>query len=208
MQLTSTSFQDGTRIPARYAAGQPDATTVVTFSDNISPQLKWSDAPAGTQSFVVICHDPDVPSKGDDVNQADREVPASLPRVDFFHWVLIDLPASVTELAEGEHSQGFTQRGKSGPSTSRGARHGLNDYTGWFAGNADMSGSYFGYDGPFPPFNDSILHHYVFTVYALDVARLAIEGDFTGSQVVEAMAGHVLDKATLTGIYTLNKRLG
>jgi Raf kinase inhibitor-like YbhB/YbcL family protein len=208
MQLTSTSFEDGARIPARHAAGKPDAASVVTFSDNISPPLKWSGAPAGTQSFVVVCHDPDVPSQGDDVNQADREVPASLPRVNFFHWVMVDLPASVTELSEGEYSQGFTTRGKSGPSTTRGARHGLNDYTGWFAGNADMSGSYFGYDGPFPPFNDSILHHYVFTVYALDVPRLAVDGEFTGPQVLQAIAGHVLGQAALTGIYTLNKRLG
>jgi len=208
MQLTSTSFKDGTRIPACYAAGQPDAATVVTFSDNVSPHLKWTDVPAGTRSFAVICHDPDVPSKGDDVNQADREVPAALPRVDFFHWVLVDLPVTVTELAEAAHSQGFTPRGKAGPEAVGGARHGLNDYTGWFAGNADMSGEYFGYDGPFPPFNDSIMHHYVFTVYALDVPRLAVEGHFSGAQAIAAMAGHVLARATLTGTYTLNQRLG
>lgn len=208
MQLTSTSFQDGSRIPARYAAGKPDAGSVVTFSDNVSPALAWSGAPAGTQSFVLICNDPDVPSCGDDVNQPDREVPASLPRVDFCHWVMIDLPASVTELAEGEFSQGFSPRGKPGPATARGARHGLNDYTGWFAGNADMSGNYFGYDGPFPPFNDSIVHHYVFTVYALDVPRVAVDGNFTAAQVLAALQGHVLAQARLTGTYTLNPRLG
>ena len=48
--------------------------------------------PAGTRSFAIICHDPDVPSQGDDVNQEGRVVPATLPRVDFFHWVLVDLP--------------------------------------------------------------------------------------------------------------------
>ena len=52
----------------------------------------------------------------------------------------------------------------------RGARQGINDYTGWFAGDKDMAGNYFGYDGPCPPWNDEIPHRYVFTLYALDVA--------------------------------------
>ena len=102
------------------------------------------------------------------MNQPDREVPSDLPRVDFFHWVLVDLPPSLSEIAEGEFSRGFTARGKPGPSAPHGARQGLNDYTNWFASDAQMSGDYFGYDGPFPPFNDSLVHHYVFTLYALD----------------------------------------
>jgi Raf kinase inhibitor-like YbhB/YbcL family protein len=207
MKLSSSSFTDGSRIPAQYAAGKTDAQTTVTFSDNLNPQLTWSEVPAGTQSFALICHDPDVPSKGDDVNQPGREVPADLPRVDFFHWVMIDLPASLREIKEGEFSNTFTPRGKGGPATLHGARHGTNDYTGWFAGDASMSGNYFGYDGPFPPFNDSILHHYVFTLFALDAPRLNVEGNFTGAQVRAAMQGHVLAEAKLTGSYTLNKRL-
>ena len=157
---------------------------------------------------MLICHDPDVPSRGDDVNQTDREVPAELPRVDFFHWVMVDLPPTLAQLGEGEFSQGFTARGKAGPETLHGARHGLNDYTGWFAGNPDMSGSYFGYDGPFPPFNDSLVHHYVFTLFALDLERCPVEGAFTGAQVRGAIAGHVLGQASITGSYTLNRRLG
>jgi hypothetical protein len=74
---------------------------------------------------VLICHDFDVPSRGDDVNQPGREVPAELPRVDFFHWVLVDLPAGPGALAEGEFSRGFTARGKPGPAGTwqRAARH-------------------------------------------------------------------------------------
>ena len=63
-----------------------------------------------------------------------------------------------------------------GPHAPRGARQGINDYTGWFAGDKDMAGNYFGYDGPCPPWNDEIPHRYVFTLYALDVPRLDVGG--------------------------------
>jgi Raf kinase inhibitor-like YbhB/YbcL family protein len=207
MRLWSDSWINGERIPRRYAAGKPDAAQGVTFSDNLNPHFEWSEVPAGTLSFALICHDFDVPSRGDDVNQAGREVPADLPRVDFFHWVLVDLPAGLSRIAEGEFSRGFTARGKSGPGTLHGARHGLNDYTGWFAGNADMSGNYFGYDGPFPPFNDSLVHHYVFTLYALSIAQVPLHGAFTGAQVRQAIYDHVLAEAMHSGTYTLNRRL-
>jgi Raf kinase inhibitor-like YbhB/YbcL family protein len=207
MKLWSQSWTNGDRIPPRYAAGRLEGESGVGFSDNVNPHLAWSDLPAGTRSLALICHDFDVPSRGDDVNQPGREVPADLPRVDFFHWVLVDLPAGLSQIAEGEFSQGFTARGKPGPGTLHGARHGLNDYPGWFAGNADMAGNYFGYDGPFPPFNDSLVHHYVFTLYALDLPRMPLQGVFTGAQVREAMTGHVLGEATHSGTYTLNRRL-
>jgi Raf kinase inhibitor-like YbhB/YbcL family protein len=204
MQVTSTSFRDGGAIPAEFAFCAMDAKTHATLSQNRSPQLSWSGAPAGTKSFAIVCHDPDVPSRGGDVNQEGRVVPASLPRVDFFHWVLVDLPPSVTAVAAGEFASSVTPRGKPGPAAAHGARQGVNDYTGWFASDKDMSGNYYGYDGPCPPWNDEIPHHYVFTVFALDVARLAVEGAFTGAQAREAMKGHVLAQASVTGVYTLN----
>jgi phosphatidylethanolamine-binding protein (PEBP) family uncharacterized protein len=207
MKLWSDSWTSGDRIPERYAAGKPDGHGGATFSENLNPHLAWSDLPAGTQSVVLICHDFDVPSKGEDVNQPGREVPADLPRVDFFHWVLIDLPPTPASIAEGEFSRGFTARGKPGPEASGGSRHGINDYTAWFAGNAEMAGNYFGYDGPFPPFNDSLVHHYVFTLYAVSVPRLPLQGVFTGLQVREKLAGRVLGEATFSGTYTLNRRL-
>ena len=141
MQVTSTSFRDGGAIPPALAFCKLDPATHATLSDNRSPQLGWSGAPAGTKSFAMICHDPDVPSRGDDVNQEGRVVPKSLPRVDFFHWVLVDLPASVTGLAEGEFASSVTAKGKPGPAAAHGARQGINDYTGWFAGDKDMGGN-------------------------------------------------------------------
>lgn len=207
MQLTSRSWTNGDRIPPRFAAGRLSDDGSVGFSENLNPQLAWTELPAGTRSLVLLCQDFDVPSRPDDVNRDDREIPADLPRVEFNHWVLVDLPPVPTEIAEGEFSRGFTARGKPGPQALRGARQGLNDYTGWFAADPEMAGSYFGYDGPYPPFNDSLAHHYVFTLYALSVARLPVEGAFTGAQVRAALVGHVLDTATFSGTYTLNRRL-
>jgi Raf kinase inhibitor-like YbhB/YbcL family protein len=207
MKLWSDSWTEGARIPARFAAGKLGPDGQPTFSDNLSPHLAWSELPEGTKSLALVCHDPDVPSQGDDVNQPDREVPADLPRVDFFHWVLVDLPPTLGQLKEGEFSRAFAPRGKPGPQAAHGARQGLNDYTGWFATDQAMAGKYFGYDGPFPPFNDSLVHHYVFTLYALSAERLPLAGEFTGAQAREAIAGRVLAEATFSGTYTLNKRL-
>jgi Raf kinase inhibitor-like YbhB/YbcL family protein len=207
MRLWSDSWTNGDRIPARYAAGRPDGAGGATFSDNLNPHLAWADVPEGAKSMVLICHDFDVPGDPTDVNRPGRELPVDLPRFDFFHWVLIDLPPRPTVIAEGEFSRGFVARGKPGPEAPSGARQGLNDYTKWFAGDAQMAGRYFGYDGPFPPVNDSLVHHYVFTLYAVALERLPLDGIFDGQAVRRALAGRVLAEATFSGTYTLNPRL-
>jgi Raf kinase inhibitor-like YbhB/YbcL family protein len=204
MKITSSSFAEGGAIPGEFAFAVPHPQNRIELSSNRNPHLEWSDAPAGTRSFVLICHDYDVPSRGDDVNQEGRTVPKSLPRVDFYHWVLVDIPSTVTSIAAGTHSAGITAHGKAGPQAPGGARHGINDYTAWFAGDKDMAGDYHGYDGPCPPWNDEILHHYVFTVYALDVAACPVSGRFGGGDVLKAIEGHVLAKASITGTYALN----
>lgn len=204
MQLTSSSISDGKVIPAEYAFCRPDPETHVTLADNKSPHLAWSGAPEGTKSFVLLCCDPDVPSRPDDVNQEGRRVPADLPRVDFYHWVLVDIPATVNELQIGADSDGVTATGKGQTPDLAGATRGVNSYTDWFAGDPDMGGDYFGYDGPCPPWNDSIPHHYVFTVYALDIDSCSVSGAFTGDDVLKAIEGHVLDQASITGQYSLN----
>jgi Raf kinase inhibitor-like YbhB/YbcL family protein len=207
MNLWSDSFEDGRPMPERLAFCKVDPGTHATLSDNRNPHLAWGDLPAGTRSLALVCHDPDVPSRGDDVNKEGRSVPASLPRVDFFHWVLVDVLPSREEIAEGELSDGVTARGKSGPEAPGGGRHGLNNYTQWFEGDAEMGGRYFGYDGPCPPWNDEIVHHYHFTLYALDVERCPVEGAFDGPAVRAAIAAHVLGKASVVGTYTLNPKL-
>lgn len=207
MKLSSSSFSDNSKIPGEFAFCIPDEKNHVALSSNRNPHLSWADAPLDTQSFVLVCLDPDVPSKGDDVNQEGRTVPAQLSRVDFFHWVLIDLPVTVNEIKAGEFSNQVTPRGKPGPLAAHGARQGINNYTDWFAGDMDMSGDYHGYDGPCPPWNDEIPHHYVFTVYALNIEKLPLEGKFGGPEVLSTIASHILAQASLTGLYSLNPKI-
>ena len=71
-----------------------------------------------------------------------------------------------------------------------------------------MAGNYGGYDGPCPPWNDTRMHGYRFTIYALDVASLGLSGAFTGHQVREAMKGHILAEASITGLYNLSPSVG
>ena len=130
-------------------------------------------------------------------------MPADLPRTDFYHWILVDLPADRPSVQEGEFFAGVTPRGKDGPEGPRGTRQGLNNYTQWFEGDDAMAGDYFGYDGPGPPWNDELRHHYRFTVYALDVAKCPVEGRFTGPDLLKAMEGHVLDQASIVGTYAI-----
>jgi Raf kinase inhibitor-like YbhB/YbcL family protein len=207
MKLASLSFSDNESIPERYAFARIDPQSHVALADNFNPQFSWDDVPDGTQSFALVCVDPDVPGKPDDVNQENRVVPAELPRVEFFHWVLVDLPADMREIGEGAFSNGITPRGKGGPLAPHQARQGINDYTGWFAADRDMSGDYFGYDGPCPPWNDALVHRYIFTLYALSVPRVDVEGTFNGKQVLAAIQGKILAQASLTGTYTLNPAL-
>ncbi len=207
MKLWSKSFDNDTPIPGDHAFAVTDPTSHVALSTNRNPHFAWSDLPAGTRSLALICHDPDVPSVGDDVNQAGRTLPSDLPRVHFYHWVLVDLLPAIHEIPAGEYSAEVTPRGKPGPAVPNGARQGVNDYTGWFAGDDAMAGDYFGYDGPCPPWNDERIHRYVFTLYALDVPRLAVDGSFTGPEALQAMVGHILGQASHTGFYSLNQQI-
>ena len=206
MKLHISGWPNGEPIPEKFAFGKIPEEGRFALADNINPAVSWEDAPEGTQSFALICVDPDVPSSGEDVNQEGKIVPANLPRVDFFHWVVVNIPAGTTAIAEGEDSAGVTPKGKTPGQQSYGLT-GINSYTDWFAGDEDMAGEYGGYDGPCPPWNDSIIHHYHFTIYALDVAELHLSGAFTGAEALAAIEGHVLAQASHVGTYTMNRDL-
>ncbi|HVI25562.1 MAG TPA: YbhB/YbcL family Raf kinase inhibitor-like protein [Xanthomonadaceae bacterium] len=199
MRIASESFQHRARIPAQYAMGAPDG-----FGGNRNPQLHWEEVPEGTRSFALLCIDTDAPTDPSTVGRADLQIPVEQPRGDFVHWVMVDIPADVRAIAAGSCSDGVSARGKRDPEGPAGARQGLNDYTGWFAGDADMQGDYLGYDGPYPPANDLRLHRYFFRLFALDVERLDLPARFTAADVFRAMHGHVLGEAALYGTYSLN----
>lgn len=205
MQIHSNNFRHDEPIPEEFAFGKAGSgDQPIMFSSNRNPHLAWSGAPADTRSCVLVCIDPDVPSRGDDVNQEGKTVPRDLPRVDFAQWLMIDIPPSVTAVEAGACSAGITPHGKRQPPGPAGSRQGRNDYTGWFANDPDMAGDYYGYDGPCPPWNDALLHRYRFRVYALDTDRLHVSASFDWDELQRALQGHVLDQAELTGTYTIN----
>ncbi|MEP3561130.1 MAG: YbhB/YbcL family Raf kinase inhibitor-like protein [Marinobacter sp.] len=206
MKLEVGGVEEGRPVPEKFAFGVFNPDNHMSFGPNRNPEMSWEDVPEGTRSFVVMMFDPDVPSVADDVNQEGKTIPADLPRVDFFHWLLVDVPATTRRIPEGEDSDGVSPKGKPFGPGPVGVR-GINNYTQFLEGNPDMAGTYAGYDGPCPPWNDEILHHYHFEVHALDVESLNLSGEFDGTAVREAMAGHVLASARVTGTYTLNPEL-
>jgi Raf kinase inhibitor-like YbhB/YbcL family protein len=199
MKIVSDSFEHGRRIPAEFAMGTPEG-----FGGNRNPHLRWDDVPTGTRSFALLCIDTDVPTDGALVADAATPIPVAHPRGEFVHWVMVDIAADLREIAAGSCSDGVTARGKTAPAGPAGARHGLNDYTGWFAGDPDMGGDYLGYDGPYPPGHDLRLHRYFFRLFALDVERLELPARFGAGDVFRAMQGHVLAETATWGTYSLH----
>lgn len=204
LQVTLPKVPHNTVIPAEYAFCVEDGKGKAKLGANKSPEISWSGAPSGTQSFVLLAVDPVVPSKADHVNKEGVSVSKDLPRVDFYHWVLVDIPKEITQLPTGAESAQVVAKGKPAGAQKHGIR-GLNNYTDWFASNKDMSGNYAGYDGPCPPWNDELIHAYHFKVFALDIPSLKLTGDFKGPEVMKAMRGHILASGESVGLYKLNR---
>ncbi len=149
IQLVSPAFAEGAPIPAKYTCDGED----------VSPPLKWSGVPQGTKSIALICDDPDAPLGT------------------WVHWVLYDIPSTVTELPEGI------------PATEvipDGTRQGTNDF------------QRIGYGGPCPP--PGRPHRYYFRIYALDT-ELQLDPGVTKKELVNAMKGHILAEGQLMGTY-------
>jgi len=206
--LESTSIADGEPIAEVYAVAvpTPEGRAAIDGRDR-SPHLRWSGEPPDTRSFAISVVDPDVPADRtrmgvDGLSLGDEE-----PRVRFAHWLLADIPADIHEIPEGANGDGFVAHGKAPGATSFGAISGANGYRGLFEGNPDLEGTYGGWDGPFPPWNDEHVHHYEATIYALDVDTLGLAAGFTLEELEAAIEGHILDRAQIVPTYTLNPSL-
>jgi Raf kinase inhibitor-like YbhB/YbcL family protein len=186
-----------------YAYCIPAASGHVKEGNDKSIGLYWSGAPAGTKSFAIIGVDTDVPTVFDDAGKEGKILSASMPRRNFYHWVLFDIPKENSQIPANTDSNGMVQHGKTELKTPYGTR-GVNDYAPFMASNPDKKGVYAGYDGPCPPWNDALVHHYHFKVLALDVASLDLKGQVTGTQAEAAIAPHIIAQGEVVGLYTLN----
>jgi Raf kinase inhibitor-like YbhB/YbcL family protein len=204
MKIWSDSVSDGGRLREEYVFLKPHNTHHAELGKNRNPNFAWGEMPEGTKSLVIVMHDIDAPTSRDFVNKEGKMVPYSYPRTEFYHWAAVDLETK-TFIQPGEFSKEVTVRGKPGPVGPRGTRQAINDFTEWYKGNANMEGTYCGYDGPAPPWNDEKLHTYIFTLYALKEKRCPVEGNFTCKDVLNVLTGSglVLDKATLKCTYSL-----
>lgn len=199
LEVRLGDIANGKPIAPRFAYCAPDGKGGTFDGQNISPAINWTDGPPGTQSYALIVVDKDVPASFDNANQAGKEIPVKAPRQNFYHWVLVDIPPSIKGLLEGKNSNGITPGGKPTGRTTYGT-NGRNDYAKIY------KGSFGGYDGPCPPWNDLRLHHYHFIVYALDIPSLDLPSPITGRKAEVAMEGHILAKGEAVGTYSTHPR--
>jgi len=150
--LSSPSFGPGNAIPVRHTCEGRD----------LSPTLEWSGVPPGTESLALIVDDPDAPDP-------------KAPRMTWVHWVLYNIPATVTSLGEGVEPGDLPE----------GTLEGVNDWKRT------------GYGGPCPPIGR---HRYFHKLYALDTT-LDDLGNPTKEDLLQAAEGHILGRAELMGTY-------
>jgi len=154
--VTSDDVTDGQPAQARHAHGS-------VAGENVSPHLRWAGAPPDTRSYVVNCFDPDAPTPSG-----------------FWHWTVVDIPASVTELPTGA--------GADDSRLPEGAFHVRSDF------GARR------YDGSAPPPGDRP-HRYVFAVHAVDQDKLGVDRDASPAVVAFNLAFHTLARAVVTPTY-------
>lgn len=167
---------------------------------NRSPALSWSTGSADTRSYALVMTDPDVPADLSLLNSDGTEIARDLPRMEFTHWILADIPASVTRLAEGADGDGMPQGGLPLERTEHG-RRGQNGFAAFL-----KDGPHGGYMGACPPWNDLRIHRYRVTVYALDTDRLTLPDAFTRADFLAAAKGHIVSSGAAELTYTINAK--
>jgi Raf kinase inhibitor-like YbhB/YbcL family protein len=208
LTVQSTSIADGQPIPETNALHVPTPDGRSDFGEgNRSPHLVWLGEPEGTRSFALSVVDPEVPADRSRMGVEGLALGDDEPRVAVAHGIVVDIPPDVHELPEGVGGEGFVAHGRPSDPPVPGAVTGQNGYRGLFDGNADLEGTYGGWDGPFPPWNDEVVHRYVTTVFALDVSSIGLAPAFTLDEFRAAIEGHVLDEGRIVPTYTLNPSL-
>lgn len=153
LKLNTSAFEPGGYIPEKFTCD----------GDDMSPELSWSDVPEGTESFTLIVDDPDA------------------PRGTFTHWVVYNLPATVTSLEERIDFKKVIEKGGS---------------------QCKNDGGMVGYMGPCPPPGKP--HHYHFKLYALDTV-LDVPSLMSRKAIEAAMKGHILAESEIVGLYRRKK---
>jgi Raf kinase inhibitor-like YbhB/YbcL family protein len=208
LKVRVDSFKNGGTVPNKFAFCVPAAQGHTAGGPNLSPAISWSKGPKGTKSYAIVLYDTDSPAEQrEKMNKEGMTLTADVPRKNFYHWVLVDIPANVTSIKEGADSNARVLHGKPATPSAAGLK-GLNDYTKVTAANDAMKGQYYGYDGPCPPWNDDLVHHYHFTVYALSATSLNLPKDFDGPAAMDAMKGKILAQGEDLGLYTQNPAKG
>lgn len=180
LSLMSSAFTNNGKFSAKYAC-----------KGAVSPPLNWQGVPKGTKSFVLLVSDNEIPDKSA-IKDPNQIFTADFPRITGYHWLLIDIPATMTALPQ-----------KAGTPIAGRTRYGIQGIN-YFSriGGADIGG----YTPPCPPVNDKVTHHYLFQLYALDKSSLGLsaDGNFTADDIATAMKGHVLAQTQLIGIAKVN----
>lgn len=189
--------------PNGWFAAEQAFCTASGFGPNVSPQVNWSRGPAGTQSYVLVMLDPDVPADLSLYNKAGVTIAADAPRQVFPHWLIADIPPSIGQIAAGVEGRGIVKGNLPLVRTALGKR-GQSGYAGFMASNPDLAGDWGGYGGPCPPLNDLRRHDYRVRVFAVDVPSLPLPDRFTWADLETALKGHVLAEGEAKASYSLH----
>lgn len=158
-EVTSTDVHDGEELP------QPQRSGIFgAGGEDMSPQLAWSGAPDSTGSFVVTCYDPDAPTASG-----------------FWHWAVVDIPASVNELPSGAGDEGDER---------------LPEPAFQLRNDASMAR----YLGAAPPAGHG-QHHYYFVVHAVDIESLGVGPDATPAFLGFNLFSHTLARGMIVPWY-------
>lgn len=159
LQLRCPTIAPGSKLPAEQVFNGFGCT-----GPNVSPELQWSGAPAGTKSFALTIYDPDAPTGSG-----------------WWHWIVYDMPPGVNALASGAGDA-------SGKGLPGAAKHGRSDF-----------GTY-AFGGACPP-EGHAPHHYIFTLYALDLDTLGVPADASAALIGYMIGHHTLAKSSFTALY-------